>query len=106
MIRPDPSLIPEWDEGNIDHIEIHGIRPEQVEELYYGEGPLPTLAIRNKRQKGRSTEYRFRLWGTDVSGFFMEAIIAPYPEYGIWRCVTAYAMSESTKNLYLKRIKK
>jgi hypothetical protein len=106
MIQPDPALIPDWDENNVNHIQRHGIRPEQVEELYYGEGPFPTLAIRNKRQKGKSAEYRYRLWGTDARGFPLEAIIAPYPKYGLWRCVTAYAMSDSTKMLYLKRIKK
>ena len=106
MIQPDPSLMPDWDDDNINHIWNHGIHPEQVEELYYGDGPLPTLAVRNKRKRGRLTEYRYRLWGTDASGFFMEAIIAPYPEYGIWRCVTAYAMPGSTKSAYLKRIKK
>ena len=72
MIQPDPSLTPDWDEDNINHIWNHGIRPEQVEELYYNDGPLPTLAIRNKRQRGRLTEYRYRLWGTDASGFFMD----------------------------------
>jgi len=106
MIKLDPSLLPDWDEDNIAHIHEHGIRPEQVEELYYGEGPFPTLALKNKKKRGRATEYRYRLWGTDTSGFFMEAIIAPYPEYGLWRCVTAFAMSDSTKKTYLRRIKK
>ena len=35
MIKPDQSLKPDWDKDNIDHIAIHGIRPEQVEEVYY-----------------------------------------------------------------------
>jgi hypothetical protein len=51
VIRPDPSLDPDWDEDNIDHIAEHGLRPEQVEEVYYGEGPYPTLAIKNKTKK-------------------------------------------------------
>jgi len=106
MIKPDQCLEPDWDEDNINHIAIHGIRPEQVEELSYSEGPFPTLAIQNKKKRGKSTEYRYRLWGADASGFCIEAIIAPYPDYGLWRCVTAFTMWVSTKKAYFKRIKK
>jgi len=106
MIKPDQKLVPDWDEYNAGHIATHGLYPEQVEEVYYGEGPFPTLAVKNKKKDKKSLEYRYRLWGTDASGKFIEAIIAPYPEYGIWRCVTAFPMSASTKKAYLKRIKK
>ena len=106
MIKPDQSLEPDWDEDNINHIGIHGIRPEQVEEVYYSEGPFPTLAVRNKKRRGESTEYRYRLWATDSSGICIEAIVAPYSDYGLWRCVTAFQMSDTTKQAYFKRIKK
>ncbi len=106
MIAPDRALEPDWDEDNINHIAFHGIRPEQVEEVYYGEGPFPTLAVRKGKRRNRSTEYRYRLWGTDASGLCIEVIIAPYPDYGVWRCVTAFPMSSSTKRTYFKRIKK
>ena len=105
MLKPDPSLEPDWDEFNISHIGHHGIRPEQVEEVYYGEGPYLTLALENRQKKGRSFEYRYKLWGTDAAGSFIEAIIAPYPEYGVWRCVTAFPMSPSTIKAYLRRLK-
>ena len=78
----------------------------QVEEVYYGEGPYSTLAIKNKKAEGRNPEYRYRLWGTDAAGICIEAIIAPYPKYGIWRCVTAFPMSPRTKKNYLRRNKK
>lgn len=106
MIKPDPSLEPDWDENNINHIAKHGLRPDQVEELYYGEGPYPALALKIKKKRGRFTEYRYRIWGTDASGMYIEAIIAPYPEYGLWRCVTAFPMSSSTQKTYLRRIKR
>jgi len=64
MITPDPDLEPDWDDYNIEHIAKHGLKPEQVEELYYGEGPYPTLALRSKKKIGRTSEYRYRLWGT------------------------------------------
>jgi hypothetical protein len=106
MIRLNRSLEPDWDADNINHIAQHGLRPEQVEEVYYGEGPYPTLALKNKKGIGRLTEYRYRLWDTDSSGTFIEAIIAPYPEYGLWRCVTVFPMSLVTQKAYLRRIKK
>jgi hypothetical protein len=106
MLRPDPSLEPDWDEDNIGHIARNGLRPEQVEEVYYGEGPFPTLALKNKTKQGRAVEFRYRLWGTDASSLCIEAIIAPYPEYGVWRCVTAFPMSFSTQQSYFRRLKK
>ena len=105
-MKPDPSLEPDWDEDNIGHIAKHRLLPEQVEEVYYGEGPYPTLALRNKHKSGRITEYRYRLWGTDATGLCIEAIIAPYREYGVWRCVTAFPMSPSTHRAYFRRLKK
>jgi hypothetical protein len=104
MTSGDSFLEPDWDDDNVSHILNHGIQPYQIEEVYYGEGPLPTLAIRNKKKYGTVTEERLRLWGTDASGVFIEAIIAPYPEYGLWRCVTAFPMSTSTRKAYLRRI--
>ncbi len=105
MIEPDPKLLPDWDEYNINHIASHGLHPGQVEEVYYGEGPLYPLAVKNRRKGQKFGEYRYRIWGTDASGQYIEAIIAPYPDYGIWRCVTAFPMSDAVK-IYLKRIKK
>ena len=106
MIKATPFLQPDWDEDNVGHIAQHGLRPEQVEEVYYGEGPYPPLALKNKRRRGRSPDIRYRLWGTDASGIFIEAVIAPYPKYGLWRCVTAFPMSPSTQKAYMRRVKR
>lgn len=107
MEPPEALLVPDWDEFNIAHIARHGVTPEQVEEVYYGEGPLPTLGARKlARWPGRSQESRYRLWGTDASGRFLEVIVTAYPEFGVWRCVTAYPMSKAAKRAYLRRIKR
>jgi hypothetical protein len=105
MIKLDPSLKPDWDEDNINHIVEHGLRPDQVEEVYYGEGPYSPLALKNYKKENHR-EFRYRLWGCDASGFFIETIVAPYPEFCVWRCVTAFPMAPSTKKAYLKRIKR
>jgi hypothetical protein len=86
VIKLDSSLEPDWDEDNVNHIAEHGLRPEQVEEVYYGEGPFPPLGLK--------------------AGMYIEAIVAPYPEFGLWRCVTAFPMSPSTQKAYLRRIKR
>jgi len=106
MIIPDPALEPDWDDDNIEHIAKHGLKPVQIEEVYYGEGPYPTLARKTKEKGGRRTEYRHRLWGTDASGLCIEVVVAPYPQYGVWRCVTAFPMSPSTRKAYFRRFKK
>lgn len=106
MKKPDPSLEPDWDDDNSNHIAAHGLRPEQVEEVYYGEGPLATLALENKKRYGAVAEDRYRLWGTDASGTCIEVLVATYPQYGVWRCVTAFPMSKPSKKAYLKRLRK
>lgn len=72
--------------------------------MYYNEGPFQTFALENKKKHGRISETRFRLWGTDASKVCLEAVVAPYPEYGVWRCVTAFPMSPATKKAYYKRL--
>jgi hypothetical protein len=102
---PDRRLVPGWDGLNVEHIARHGVAPEQVEEVYYGEGPLPTLGVRvGARRPSPRREPRYRLWGTDAAGTFLEIIVAPFPRSGVWRCVTAYPMSKTARRAYLRRI--
>jgi hypothetical protein len=104
---PDSRLIPDRDEFNVAHIARHGVTPEQVEEVYYGEGPLPTLGVRiTRRTPSGMREERYRLWGTDAAGTFLEVIVAVYPRFEAWRCVTAYRMSEAARQAYLRRIRR
>ena len=104
MKLPDFKLRPDWDEDNALHIARHNISPEQVEEVYYSEGPYATVAVRRKRPRGK--EFRYQMWGTDAEGNFIAVIIAIFSRYGIWRCVTAYKMSAGTRKAYLKRLKR
>jgi hypothetical protein len=106
MAFPDEELEPEWDIHNISHIAAHGLVPEQVEEVYYGEGPFPTFAVQKTRKRPqRRPKLRYHLWETDSAGSFLEVIVAAYPERGVWRCVTARVMSESTRKAYLKKVR-
>ena len=104
MKQPDPNLFPDWDEYNVLHIARHNISPEQVEELYYSEGVFPTIVGRNKCPRGK--EIRYRLWGTDAAGNYIEAIIAIFPRYGVWRCITACRMTQGSMKAYLKKVRR
>lgn len=107
MKVPDPRLTPDWDESNMEHIARHGVTPEQVEEVYYSEGPLPTLGLRLRARRPSTTrESRYRLWGTDAAGTYLEVIVAGFPKVGVWRCVTAYPMSQSARRAYVRRIRR
>jgi hypothetical protein len=106
-MKLDPSLKPEWDEFNIMHIDRHGFVPEQIEEVYYGEGPYPSLVVQvNRRQPSHRPELRLLIWGTDSSGNFLEVVVAPRPERNVWRCVTAVPMRPDKRRSYLKRVGK
>jgi hypothetical protein len=44
----------DWDEGNLDHIALHGIRAEEVEEalLDHRRLPAPVYQVANERRRG------------------------------------------------------
>ena len=89
------------------HIDQHGITPEQVEEVYYGEGTYPSLLIQANRQRPHHRpELRWLIWGTDSKGNFLEVVVAPRPQRGVWRCVTALPMRADKRRSYLNRIRK
>jgi hypothetical protein len=51
VIKPNSSLEPDWDEDNVNHIAEHGLRPEQIEEVYYNEGPFLLSLLKLKSQE-------------------------------------------------------
>lgn len=104
-MRLDRHLEPEWDEFNIQHIAQPGITPEKVEEVYYNEGPYRSLVVQVNRQRpAHRPELRLLVWGTDSAGNFLEVVIAPKPERGIWRCVTALPLREDKRRSYLRKV--
>jgi len=74
--RNAPMSIPDrWATLGKGHIVGHGLTPDQVEEVYYSEGPFPTLVIKHKKKHIKSGDYRYSLWGTDASGTCIKVIV-------------------------------
>ena len=55
----------EWDEGNIEHVERHGVRAYEVEEAF----EAPHVLLKCKRKRGaRTPETRRVLLGVTLGG--------------------------------------
>jgi uncharacterized DUF497 family protein len=87
----------EWDEDNIEHISRHGVQPEEVEEIVY-EDCHSSRIVRTRRPETR--ESRWLVLGQTCDGRYLVAVVAPYPERGVWRAVTARDMTVQTKRRY------
>lgn len=83
----------------MEHIRRHGVEPEEVEEIVY-EDCHPSRIVRARRQGIR--ERRWAVFGETCDGRYLVAIVAPYPERGVWRAVTARSMGTQAKRRYLK----
>lgn len=91
------ELEAEWDEDNIEHIALHHVAPEEVEEIVY-EDCHPSWVVRGKRRGIK--EKRWTVFGQTCAGRYLIAVIAPYPQRGVWRAVTARGMEQQTQRRY------
>ena len=87
----------EWDEDNVEHISRHGVEPEEVEEIVY-EDCYPSWIVHVRRR--RSRESRWAVFGQTCAGRYLLAVVAPYPQRGVWRAVTAHDMGAQAKRRY------
>ena len=91
------ELETEWDDDNIEHLARHSIEPEAVEEVVY-EDCYPAWVVRGRRREIR--ELRWTVFGQTCAGRYLVAVIAPYPQRGVWRAVTAREMERPTRRRY------
>jgi uncharacterized DUF497 family protein len=96
------ELEAEWDDGNVEHIALHGVEPEEVEEIVYED--CPSWIIRGRRRGVR--EARWTIFGQTCGGRYLIAVIAPAPKRGVWRAVTAREMERRTRRRYQQWRKK
>lgn len=83
----------QWDDENIEHIGKHGVTPSEVEDVCFG----PHVA--NRARYGR-----YLVYGKSYHGKYIRVVLKRL--YGImFRPKTAYAMTESEKKNYRRRIK-
>jgi len=81
----------EWDELNIEHILLHNIVPDEVEEVCV-----------NQPYVRKSTDKRYLVYGITDSGRYI-FIVGMNKGKGIFRTITARDMTEREKSLYKRR---
>jgi len=59
------ELDAEWDEDNIEHIALHNVSPEEVEEIVY-EDCYPSWIVRGRRRGIKET--RWTVFGQTWAG--------------------------------------
>jgi uncharacterized DUF497 family protein len=81
----------EWDEENIEHILLHNVIPDEVEEVCV-----------NKPYIRKGADKRYLLYGTTDSGRYI-FIVGINRGKGIFRTITARDMTEREKSFYKRR---
>ena len=94
------ELAAEWDEDNLEHIALHGIEPQEVEEVVF-EDCYPSWIVRNRRQRRRA-EPRLMDFGQTCGGRYLVVVLAIYRDRGVWRAITAWTMEPQTRRRYQK----
>lgn len=77
-----------WDEWNVEHISLHGIVPEDVEEVCHGD-----FLARQTYQR------RLIVVGINKVGKLISVILAPWEE-GTYYVVTARTASKKERRIY------
>jgi uncharacterized DUF497 family protein len=87
-----------WLEGRVDHISRHGVLPEEVEEVCFGE------ALVQRAQRARSSGANPVYFGETSAGRHLFCLVIQFPD-GKGFPVTAREMTPKEKKRY-KRWKK
>lgn len=81
----------QWDDGNVGHIERHGLTPEEVEEVFAGD-----YKVRRTRQG------RYIALGQTLDGRLILVVFRRLPG-GLARVVTARNMDTSERRLFRRK---
>ncbi|HLH27117.1 MAG TPA: BrnT family toxin [Chloroflexota bacterium] len=86
----------EWDDDNVEHLALHGISPDEVEDML--EGPVI------RRRGGTDAPDRFRVLGRTAAGHYL-AIVIQQKGRGVIRPFTGWEMRPHERNLYDRQVK-
>lgn len=81
----------EWDDANIEHMLMHNVVPDDVEE-----------ACVNKPYIRKTAEGRYLVYGVADDGRYL-FIVGTNKGRGVFRTITARDMTEREKSLYKRR---
>jgi uncharacterized DUF497 family protein len=84
-----------WDQDSVDHIGMHSISPEEVEEALFNEDETPLIL--------RGREGRYLSYGKTGGGRFLLIVLTVY--FRKTRIITARDMTEKEKQHYRRRRK-
>lgn len=84
----------EWDDENIGHIALHGVNPQEVEDVCFG------LHISKSEKKSR-----YILSGQTVGGRYINVVIERIG-MGLFRPITAFEMGKNYRERYRKILRK
>ncbi len=84
----------EWDDGNVEHILMHNVMPDEVEE-----------ACTNKTYVRRTADMKYLVYGITDSGRYI-FIVGINKSKGVFRTITSRDMTEREKSLYKRRKEK
>ena len=81
----------EWDVHNIDHVDRHGVTPQEVEDAVYGlHVVIPGQAVQNEK--------RWKLFGRSAVGRYLVVVFTI--RRNRIRPVTAYTMNRAERRIY------
>jgi hypothetical protein len=88
----------EWDTHNITHLALHGIRPDQAEQVLAGDLVDLDYTVT------RDGEERWAAVGQTLAGRIV-VVVWTVPEDGSYRVVTAYPATKGLEAVYFRLTK-
>jgi hypothetical protein len=83
----------EWDDDSVDHIALHQVEPDEVEEVLRGRYLL---------ERGR--QGRYRILGQSDAGRYLFVVMARRRSYA-YRVVTARDMTPSERKRFKRKVR-
>ncbi|MBI2916920.1 MAG: hypothetical protein HYY01_02915 [Chloroflexi bacterium] len=83
----------QWDDANMAHVALHGVTPQDVEEVCFG------FHIA-RREAGQ----RYVLAGQSAAGKYLNVVVEQVGG-GLFRPVTAFEMGDNYKRRYRRRLR-
>ena len=77
----------DWDEANVDHLALHGIAPEEAEQVVEGEPYVLGVELRNgelrRRELGATLDGRILVIVTIARGYKIRVVTGWPPDKGL-----------------------
>ena len=89
----------EWDEGNLEHVERHGVRAYEVKEAF----EAPHVLLKCKRKRGGRPEHRRVLLGVTLDGRGVFVVFVDKGK-GAARPISARDMKRDERRFYDEQV--